>query len=100
MGRFLIIVSTLTVIVLYLLSVSSYAETLSSQFKVLSALSSALVLFLLFALVRRLWKLKQDVKAQVLGAKLNQRLVRMFVWVALLPGLAILMIASYFIKTS
>ena len=100
MGRFLIIGTVLTIIILYLLSISTYAETLSAQFKTVSAVSSVIALSLLFSLVRQIWRLKKDAKAQVLGAKLTQRLVRMFVGVVLLPSLALLFVSSFFIKTS
>ena len=100
MGRFLIIGTLLTIVLLYLLSISTYAETLSAQFKTVSAVSSVIALMLLFSLVRQIWRLKKDAKAQVLGAKLTQRLVRMFVGVVLLPSLALLFVSSFFIKTS
>ncbi|MBR7003138.1 MAG: HAMP domain-containing protein [Neisseriaceae bacterium] len=100
MGRFLVVVSVLTVIVLYLLSVSTYAATLSAQFRTVFALSSVVCLVLLFSLVRQLWKLQKDAKAQVLGSKLTQRLVRMFVSVVFVPSLAIFLVSSYFIKTT
>lgn len=100
MGRFLIIGTLLTIIALYLLSISAYGETLSPQFKTVSAVSSVIALMLLFSLVRQIWRLKKDVKAQVLGAKLTQRLVRVFVGVVLLPCFAIFAVSSYFIKTN
>ena len=61
MGRFLIIGTLLTIIALYLLSISAYGETLSPQFKTVSAVSSVIALMLLFSLVRQIWRLKKDV---------------------------------------
>ena len=100
MGRFLIISTILTIIALYLLSISSYADTLSPQFKTVSAVSFVIALSLLFSLVRQIWRLKKDAKAQVLGAKLTQRLVRVSVGIVFVPSLVIFLVSSYFIKTN
>lgn len=100
MGRFLIIGTVLTIVALYLLSVSTYAESLSPQFKTVSAVSSVIALMLLFSLVRQIWRLNKDAKAQVLGAKLTQRLVRLSVGIVFVPSLAIFLVSSYFIKTN
>lgn len=101
MRRFLLFISVLSVLTLYLLIVATgYADKLSKHFWYVAGFCVLLTVLLLAVLLRELWKLLRDAKRRVFGAKLSRRLVGMFAWVAILPGVFVLAVSVQFILYS
>lgn len=101
MRLFLLIVSILSVLALYMLVVATgYAAKLSEYFWWVAAFSGLLMLILLFVLLRQLWRLWRQERKNIFGAKLSRRLVMMFTWVTILPGLFLFAVSTQFIVYS
>lgn len=101
MRHFLLIISVLSVLTLYMLAVATgYSDKMSEYFWYVAALSGVLTLALIVMLVQQLWRLRKDAKQRVFGAKLARRLVNMFTWVAVLPGVFVFAVSAQFISHS
>lgn len=101
MRLFLLIVSILSVLSLYMLVVATgYAAKLSEYFWWVAGFSGFLTLILLLVLFRQLWRLWQESRHNIFGAKLSRRLVMMFTWVTILPGIFLFAVSTQFITYS
>ncbi len=101
MRRFLLLLGSLSALVLYMLAIATgYADAMSQHFWLIAIFSALLIFCLSFALFHQLWKLLRDVKRHVFGARISQRLVRVFTWVTILPAVFIFAIAAQFITHS
>ena len=101
MRRFLLLLGSLLALVLYMLAIAAgYTNTMSQHFWLIAIFSALLIFCLSFALLHQLWKLWRDVKRHVFGARISQRLVKVFTWVTILPAVFIFAIAAQFITHS
>ncbi|MDO5687070.1 MAG: ATP-binding protein [Neisseria sp.] len=101
MRRFLLMIGVLSVLALYMLAVATgYAAKMSEYFWYITAFAVVLTLALVVVLAQQLWQLRRDAKRHVFGAKLSRRLVNMFTWVAILPGVFVFAVSAQFITHS
>ncbi|MBN3858987.1 HAMP domain-containing protein [Neisseriaceae bacterium PsAf] len=95
---FLLVLSGIT---LYMLSVATgVTSKLSEYFWFILGFNVLIILSLLFVLSKQFWKLTQDVKNGVYGAKLSQSMIKRFTLVAVLPGLFLFAVSTQFISHS
>ncbi|QRN41463.1 MAG: HAMP domain-containing protein [Neisseriaceae bacterium] len=95
---FLLVLSGIT---LYMLSVATgVTSKLSEYFWILLGFNVLIIFSLLFVLGKQFWKLKQDVKNRVYGAKLSESMIKRFTLVAVLPGLFLFAVSTQFILHS
>lgn len=95
---FLLIVSA---VALYMLSVATAkAGGVSEHFWSILGFNVAIVFLLLYVLIKQAWKLRNDLKQKIYGAKLAQSMIRRFTLVAVLPGLFLFAVSSQFIGHS
>lgn len=95
---FLLIVSA---VALYMLSVATAkAGGVSEHFWSILSFNVAIVFLLLYMLIKQSWKLRNDLKQKIYGAKLAQSMIRRFTLVAVLPGLFLFAVSSQFIGHS
>lgn len=101
MKYFVFIGIALGAVLLYLLSHASANTAVSGQnYTVLLALNIVLAVSLTILVGWQLWRLYQQIKAQVMGSRLTLRLLGMFAMMAIIPGLVVYAVSVNFLTRS
>lgn len=88
-------------VTLYMLSIATgVTSKLSDYFWLILGLNILPILYLSFVLVTQFWKIRQDVRNGVYGARLSRSMIKRFTLVAVLPGLFLFAISTQFILHS
>ena len=101
MRRLLTFIAVLGMLALYVLALATgHASRLAQYFWWILTFSAALLGILLTILVSQLWKLWLDRRRRVFGSQTAIRLAKMFMLVAILPGLFLFGVSAQFISHS
>ena len=101
MRRLLTFVAVLGMLALYVLALATgHASKLAQYFWWILTFSAALLGILLTILISQLWKLWLDRRRRVFGSQTALRLAKMFMLVAILPGLFLFGVSAQFISHS
>ena len=101
MRRLLTFVAVLGMLALYVLALATgHASKLAQYFWWILTFSAALLGILLTILISQLWKLWLDRRRRVFGSQTAIRLAKMFMLVAILPGLFLFGVSAQFISHS
>lgn len=101
MRRLLTLIAVLGMLALYVLALATgHASKLAQYFWWILTFSAALLGILLTILISQLWKLWLDRRRRVFGSQTALRLAKMFMLVAILPGLFLFGVSAQFISHS
>lgn len=101
MRRLLTFIAVLGMLALYVLALATgHASKLAQYFWWILTFSAALLGILLTILISQLWKLWLDRRRRVFGSQTALRLAKMFMLVAILPGLFLFGVSAQFISHS
>lgn len=101
MRRLLTFIAVLGMLALYVLALATgHASKLAQYFWWILTFSAALLGILLTILISQLWKLWLDRRRRVFGSQTAIRLAKMFMLVAILPGLFLFGVSAQFISHS
>ena len=101
MRRLLTFIAVLGMLALYVLALATgHASKLAQYFWWILTFSAALLGILLTILISQLWKLWLDRRRRVFGSHTAIRLAKMFMLVAILPGLFLFGVSAQFISHS
>lgn len=101
MRRLLTFIAVLGMLTLYVLALATgHASKLAQYFWWILTFSAALLGILLTILISQLWKLWLDRRRRVFGSQTAIRLAKMFMLVAILPGLFLFGVSAQFISHS
>lgn len=101
MRRLLTLIAVLGMLALYVLALATgHASKLAQYFWWILTFSAALLSILLTILISQLWKLWLDRRRRVFGSQTAIRLAKMFMLVAILPGLFLFGVSAQFISHS
>ncbi|OWP26805.1 sensor histidine kinase [Eikenella corrodens] len=101
MRRLLTFIAVLGMLALYVLALATgHASKLAQYFWWILTFSAALLGILLTILISQLWKLWLDRRKRVFGSQTALRLAKMFMLVAILPGLFLFGVSAQFISHS
>ena len=101
MRRLLSFIAVLGMLALYVLALATgHASKLAQYFWWILTFSAALLGILLTILISQLWKLWLDRRRRVFGSQTALRLAKMFMLVAILPGLFLFGVSAQFISHS
>ncbi len=101
MRRLLTLIAVLGMLALYVLALATgHASKLAQYFWWVLTFSAALLGILLTILISQLWKLWLDRRRRVFGSQTALRLAKMFMLVAILPGLFLFGVSAQFISHS
>ena len=101
MRRLLTFIAVLGMLALYVLTLATgHASKLAQDFWWILTFSAALLGILLTILISQLWKLWLDRRRRVFGSQTAIRLAKMFMLVAILPGLFLFGVSAQFISHS
>ena len=101
MRRLLTLIAVLGMLALYVLALATgHASKLAQYFWWILTFSAALLGILLTILISQLWKLWLDRRRRVFGSQTAIRLAKMFMLVAILPGLFLFGVSAQFISHS
>ena len=101
MRRLLTFIAVLGMLALYVLALATgHASKLAQYFWWILTFSAALLGILLTILISQLWKLWLDRRRRVFGSQTALRLAKLFMLVAILPGLFLFGVSAQFISHS
>ena len=101
MRRLLTFIAVLGMLALYVLALATgHASKLAQYFWWILTFSASLLGILLTILISQLWKLWLDRRRRVFGSQTALRLAKMFMLVAILPGLFLFGVSAQFISHS
>ena len=101
MRRLLTLIAVLGMLALYVLALATgHASKLAQYFWWVLTFSASLLGILLTILISQLWKLWLDRRRRVFGSQTALRLAKMFMLVAILPGLFLFGVSAQFISHS
>lgn len=101
MRRLLTLIAVLGMLALYVLALATgHASKLAQYFWWILTFSASLLGILLTILISQLWKLWLDRRRRVFGSQTALRLAKMFMLVAILPGLFLFGVSAQFISHS
>ncbi len=101
MRRLLTLIAVLGMLALYVLALATgHASKLAQYFWWILTFSAALLGILLTILISQLWKLWLNRRRRVFGSQTAIRLAKMFMLVAILPGLFLFGVSAQFISHS
>ena len=101
MRRLLTFIAVLGMLALYVLALATgHASKLAQYLWWILTFSAALLGILLTILISQLWKLWLDRRRRVFGSQTALRLAKMFMLVAILPGLFLFGVSAQFISHS
>lgn len=100
--RYIIFISIgFSLVLLYLLSLASSNATISGNYyKVLLYINIGLAVLLLTLVAYQIWHLYKNAKANVVGSRLNLRLITAFALMAIIPGLLVYLVSVNFLTRS